>query len=57
MIIFECDECGEEFDTQETDFQTALNIFRNDSEGEKWTISQDEKGVWAHYCPDDKEEL
>ena len=57
LIIFECDECGEEIETNESDFQAAINVFRNDPEGEKWESNQDGKGSWSNYCPDCKEEM
>lgn len=53
-IVFVCDECGEGFETDETDFYNALDAFRTDAEPEGWTSSNTGSGEspWVNYCPE-----
>jgi len=47
-IVFECDACGEVFDTEIDDFPTALILLR----GEQWISRKAlEEDDWSHYCP------
>lgn len=46
-ITFECDECGEENHTDNSDFQSALAQIREDG----W-VSSKEGGEWHHHCSD-----
>lgn len=46
-VVFECDACGEELDTETPDFASALVMMR----AEDWRarkFGQD----WVHSCPD-----
>lgn len=45
-ITFECDQCGEEIHTEESDFHLALKKMK--SEGWK---SEKSGGDWEHTCP------
>lgn len=44
-VIFICDECLDELDTDEKDFQLALRVLDN----EGWTAVR-EDGEWKHVC-------
>lgn len=46
-IIFNCDDCGEENDTGEADFQTALQMIKD----EGWAVEHHPDG-WKHFCPE-----
>lgn len=45
-IQFECDDCSDVLDTEESDFSDALRAMRN----EGWH-SEKEADDWSHYCP------
>ena len=45
-VIFICDECLNELDTDEKDFQIALSVFEN----EGWLSVREEGGDWKHIC-------
>lgn len=45
-IVFGCDNCTETYDTEDTDFPTALRRVKN----EGWKVKK-ESGDWVHYCP------
>lgn len=47
MIAFICDECGEELETDTSNFQHAMQTLR----ASKWRNVKNENG-WEHYCPD-----
>lgn len=49
IIVFECDDCGEELNTETEDWNEAIEQMRT----EEWRAvkSYDE---WEHYCPDCK---
>jgi ribosomal protein L37AE/L43A len=55
-VIFSCNECGDQFETEETDWNTALAVFQNDPVGEQWETIND-NGTWEHYCKDCKEQI
>lgn len=51
-IIFRCDDCEEaEFETDCSNFQDALDTFKNDTEGSQW-VSYKEGDQWRHTCPE-----
>jgi hypothetical protein len=55
-IVFLCDDCGVSFfETGESDFDLAIQTFREDEEGKKWETTKDDDGQWVNYCPDCKE--
>lgn len=45
-IVFECDECGDDLETEKKDFDEALEVLR----GEDW-IARKVDDEWVHYCP------
>lgn len=45
--IYECDGCGEELDTDETEFDDA----HRRREAADWQAKKDDSGEWVHYCP------
>ena len=45
-ITFECDQCGEECNTEESDFHSALKKMK----AEGWK-AQKVGGDWEHICP------
>lgn len=46
--VFECDGCYASLNTEERDFQTALDVMRN----EGWRSTRDGPDEqWKHYCP------
>ena len=47
IVIFECDNCGEELDTDETEFVDALDVLRE----EGWKAFK-VSGDWVHHCGD-----
>lgn len=49
FLVVECDNCGEEFETQSNEFREAIGAAR----GAGWRPLQEE-GRWKHYCPDCK---
>ncbi len=46
-ITFECDECGEEIHTEESDFPTALSVMKK----EGWKSLKGRDDDWGHLCP------
>jgi predicted RNA-binding Zn-ribbon protein involved in translation (DUF1610 family) len=47
-VHFECDDCGEDFDSETDEFAEAWRKAK--SEGWR-AFDADERG-WKHYCPD-----
>lgn len=47
MIVFICDECGEELETETSNFQHALETLRANG----WRNVKG-KNSWEHYCPE-----
>lgn len=47
-VIFICDECSDEFDTDTKNFDEALQILKDEDE---WLITK-EGEEWIHICPD-----
>ena len=45
-IVFVCDECGEEFDTEVDDFPAALAEFRHNG----GIARRDHNVGWEHFC-------
>lgn len=45
-VIFECDSCGEEFDTETTAFDEAVQALKDE---EWWFVKEGRQ--WSHYCP------
>lgn len=46
VVIVSCDNCGDELDTCETDFRTAVDILRRNG----WASTQNANGGWKHFC-------
>lgn len=44
-IIFECDACGETFETNQADFNTGFGMIKRAG----WRARKI-KDVWSHYC-------
>lgn len=55
-IIVVCDECDDQFETGESQLVEALDVMRNDPEGEKWE-HQRSGDMYTHLCPDCKTEI
>ena len=51
-VVFDCDGCSEDFDTEEQDFQDGVDALK----AAGWEITKDARGEWAHYCPPCREE-
>lgn len=49
-IVFECDDCGTELDTQTRDFDEARTALREAD----WRTSKD-GDKWVHHCPECKD--
>lgn len=50
-VIFECDECGEEYPGGTLSFQEVVDELKADG----WRIRKDEEtGEWTHECPECK---
>ena len=47
IIIFVCDDCGDDFDTGEYDFQAAYQMVKDC----EW-VARKEDDKWVHYCGD-----
>lgn len=47
-ITFVCDECGDELETDETDFTDALDKFKDDG----GVATKRAGGDWQHICID-----
>jgi Fe2+ or Zn2+ uptake regulation protein len=48
-IIFMCDECNDDFETDSHDFMTALGRVKE----EDWVVKRnDDDTEWLHICPD-----
>lgn len=45
-VLFECDACPEELDTEEDDFHAALAVFKRDG----WRAEK-VGAEWVHTCP------
>jgi hypothetical protein len=45
IIMFECDNCGDTFETKYSDFYAALSL----AQKKGWQTI--EKNNWKHYCP------
>lgn len=53
MVVFICDECGDEYVTNERDLDRALSRMQDDERGCDWVHMQDDhSGEWVHYCED-----
>lgn len=48
-IVFECDECGEQYDSQTDDFHDALADAKSDG-----FEARQVRGEWQHVCGDCK---
>ena len=46
LIVFVCDECGDQLETGAEDFAEALERMREAN----WTYRKDDVGQWEHYC-------
>lgn len=46
-VAFECDSCGDQFDTEHHDFREALDRVKHND----WAIRNID-GQWCHICPD-----
>ena len=44
-VIFECDDCGVEINTRETEFREALEVLKI----EGWSYEKTSSG-WEHFC-------
>lgn len=55
MVVFVCDgeggTCGEEFHTDQVEFEDALQVLQTTGRDEGWTVSK-ESGEWEHICGD-----
>jgi hypothetical protein len=55
-IVFTCDDCGIAYvETDESDFESALEVFRSDDEGQNWETVKEE-GEFKNYCTDCKQQ-
>lgn len=48
-MTFECDDCGEEFESQSDDFHAALAEFKDEG-----GVARMDCGEWMHFCKDCK---
>lgn len=48
-IVFQCDDCGAEYDTLTDDFRDGLD----DAKSDGW-VARLVDGEWQHFCPDCK---
>jgi hypothetical protein len=46
LIVFVCDECGEQLETDTEEFDEA----RQQMQEANWTYRKDDGGQWEHYC-------
>lgn len=46
-IVFECDECGDTFESGTSDFEEALHKAKHDQD---WLVTK-EGQTWLHICP------
>jgi Fe2+ or Zn2+ uptake regulation protein len=46
-VAFECDSCGDMFDTDHRDFREALDMLKDND----WAVRNCD-GTWVHVCPD-----
>lgn len=46
QVVFECDTCPEELETEEDDFHAALAVFKRDG----WRAEK-VGSEWVHTCP------
>ena len=49
-VTFECDSCGDTFNTDHEDFRDALDMLKRHN----WAIRQID-GNWVHVCPECQE--
>jgi hypothetical protein len=47
MILFICDNCGEDFDSDTDEFMEAVTALKD----EGWKIAKNEDDDWVHFCP------
>ena len=47
-IIFVCDSCEDDIETDKKDFNEALEYTKQ----EKWRSFRTKTGAWRHYCPE-----
>lgn len=47
-IVFECDDCGDQFESDTRDFDDAWQ----DAKDEGWLAYKDDKFGWEHFCPE-----
>jgi hypothetical protein len=50
FITFECDDCGDEFEADCTDFKLAVSKLKSDGWWFEKVITKQGRSTWRHYC-------